>query len=393
MMTMRSVLLVCALCAWCACGCAAVDEGTTDDHGTHAEEDVSEPKVLDRDGLDGVCQPGQVKSSKGVCSAPLLTTKGADLEDCDGARESGKCTIASSTPLCTHKVVVTCENIDKSNPEALCTKEGKTCMISAAVGQKTATVGNLQTSDPNTNCLAAAGGGGVSGACGQKLDTGLTAVGGAGQDGQSPTGGTSHGALSETGTLDTSPLREDTKNGDLLEHQRGRINPPVEKQLIRRTQDTAAAGQQGPHSPSDDHQDRGTSEGREVTTASPNATTSSPSSHLPTADHTDEKGDDTVLNNIGKSGSDGATVTVKKNNAPSDAAGAGAKDEEGAGTQGSSESASVSAGASEATGSKPTPNAPADENVKDTKNADSSVSPVWVHAPLLLLTLCAVTAV
>ncbi|KEG09860.1 hypothetical protein DQ04_04521010 [Trypanosoma grayi] len=53
------------------------------------------------------------------------------------------------------------------------------------------------------------------------------------------------------------------------------------------------------------------------------------------------------------------------------------------------------AAVSEATNSNPatTAAAPEVENVKDTKNADSSVSPVWVHAPLLLLTLFAVTAV
>ncbi|KEG08368.1 hypothetical protein DQ04_07351010 [Trypanosoma grayi] len=40
-----------------------------------------------------------------------------------------------------------------------------------------------------------------------------------------------------------------------------------------------------------------------------------------------------------------------------------------------------------------TSSSPVPEEAKDTKNADSSVSPVWVHAPLLLLTLFAVTAV
>ncbi|KEG07132.1 hypothetical protein DQ04_10791020 [Trypanosoma grayi] len=38
-------------------------------------------------------------------------------------------------------------------------------------------------------------------------------------------------------------------------------------------------------------------------------------------------------------------------------------------------------------------NNPVVQNLKDTKNADSSVSLVWLHAPLLLLTLFAVTAV
>ncbi|KEG05707.1 hypothetical protein DQ04_19151000 [Trypanosoma grayi] len=38
-------------------------------------------------------------------------------------------------------------------------------------------------------------------------------------------------------------------------------------------------------------------------------------------------------------------------------------------------------------------NNPVAEKDKDTKNADSSVSSVWVHAPLLLLTLFAVAAV
>ncbi|KEG07652.1 hypothetical protein DQ04_09181040 [Trypanosoma grayi] len=48
--------------------------------------------------------------------------------------------------------------------------------------------------------------------------------------------------------------------------------------------------------------------------------------------------------------------------------------------------------APEVTSNQPS-DTPVANTAKDTKNTDSSVSPVWVHAPLLLLTLFAVTAV
>ncbi|KEG06534.1 hypothetical protein DQ04_13451000 [Trypanosoma grayi] len=65
---------------------------------------------------------------------------------------------------------------------------------------------------------------------------------------------------------------------------------------------------------------------------------------------------------------------------------------EAAATHGQSGSSSTTAGISDATDSNPATTA-AVEKVNDTKNADSSVSPVWVHAPLLLVALFAVTAV
>ncbi|KEG07131.1 hypothetical protein DQ04_10791010 [Trypanosoma grayi] len=55
-------------------------------------------------------------------------------------------------------------------------------------------------------------------------------------------------------------------------------------------------------------------------------------------------------------------------------------------------SPTASSSTPEATNDKTSSN-PVAENIKTTNNADSSVSPVWVHAPLLLLALFAVTAV
>ncbi|KEG06399.1 hypothetical protein DQ04_14111020 [Trypanosoma grayi] len=46
----------------------------------------------------------------------------------------------------------------------------------------------------------------------------------------------------------------------------------------------------------------------------------------------------------------------------------------------------------EATNNNPS-DTPGAQTARETKNADSSVSPVWVHAPLLLLTFLAVAAV
>ncbi|KEG05746.1 hypothetical protein DQ04_18771000 [Trypanosoma grayi] len=72
---------------------------------------------------------------------------------------------------------------------------------------------------------------------------------------------------------------------------------------------------------------------------------------------------------------------------------AGENSAEAAATQGSSGSAFTNADTNGAPNDQSTPDATAAENVKDTKNSDSSVSPVCVHAPLLLLAFLAVAAV
>ncbi|KEG05625.1 hypothetical protein DQ04_19891000 [Trypanosoma grayi] len=67
-------------------------------------------------------------------------------------------------------------------------------------------------------------------------------------------------------------------------------------------------------------------------------------------------------------------------------------DTQGDVVQSQSPSASTSTGSTEPTDNKVS-NSPSTDKDQDTKNTDSSVSPVWVHAPLLLLALLAVTAV
>ncbi|KEG06397.1 hypothetical protein DQ04_14111000 [Trypanosoma grayi] len=81
-----------------------------------------------------------------------------------------------------------------------------------------------------------------------------------------------------------------------------------------------------------------------------------------------------------------------RNGEPSESTPQAAVEQSGA-VQSQASPTSTSRSATEATGSSQPSSSPSTDKGQDTKTADSSVSPVWVHAPLLLLALFAVAAV
>ncbi|KEG05609.1 hypothetical protein DQ04_20051000 [Trypanosoma grayi] len=103
------------------------------------------------------------------------------------------------------------------------------------------------------------------------------------------------------------------------------------------------------------------------------------------SDETSNTNNDSEVTNVAPAGGDSspgdATTTAVDHSSEAPA------------TQTPTEASSAASGVSDASDTKPSTTTAAVETINNTKNADSSVSPVWVHAPLLLLTLFAVTAV
>ncbi|KEG05640.1 hypothetical protein DQ04_19771000 [Trypanosoma grayi] len=480
-MTMRCVLLVCALCAWCACGCEAGEDRITDSSGSAVEQLSSAAEGGLPGAAAGLCPPPCGKGGEKGCRCVDAGGNAVVSDGCKGgAPVSERCKDGTLSPPCKDEKDEACKlSSPVTLPEAVVQRGGVTCKpqevpcssvladgsgTEAAVttcvkpenvsecpnGQRIVSVGPESPRDTNVRSDVVSGTNkSIDSTCAgsetpcvlpqaqpqpklpgredENLQRGAECEGHItgcppGPTGQpaneecltspqkcsttsSPTGGTTGqgGGLSTSGTLSTDLSTESRGAGNLLDPQtKGKrkgdkdSNDQDQKQLgglesTHVSQQTTPPGKQRAREIlSGSGQGGKASDG--VLEAISQSTVSHPSNEVSTK--TKLKGSDQAPTNDKKGPRLTDAVNGETDSTAADATSiAGEAGTEPAETQNLSGPASTSTGASEATDSNPSTTVTETENVKDTKNTDSSVSPVWVHAPLLLVALFAVAAV
>ncbi|KEG06675.1 hypothetical protein DQ04_12791000 [Trypanosoma grayi] len=434
MMTMRCVLLVSALCAWCACGCLALNElrivevSNIGGYAVMAEVvSVAKPDLPS-------CPSGGGKTGES-CIVTYKESQAEKAVACTAEDQPSGCKTLKVLDACKEKKPLECQDSDGIVSVVTCTDEAvKNCTISKKVvpereGSSTEGDGrdSLGPSGGNLNCPK------VQGADNKQCVSEVAgSLQGATREGVEHSGPGAHvgGALEHraegekdlglNSAVDASCTSSPSESCGIQTGNRLNKGKEIVPQLQPQqpVENAEGGGELGRF---------GTNEGTgiEQTQRKKSGYGRVGGVDSKTANLSDEKNNkatihaDSTQGNSGGEISGGSESTNREElssgvSPPAEHTSAGDSTPEdhyntkripGSASHGEGEQTVTveapaplipsSPSASEATDSKSstTAAAPEVENVKDTKNADSSVSLVWVHALLLLLTLFAVAAV
>ncbi|KEG06440.1 hypothetical protein DQ04_13921000 [Trypanosoma grayi] len=405
-MTMRCVLLVCALCAWCACGCAAEGDDLV---GGLPDGDLKESSA--KSGSDNpqdplkVCSPGAVDNSGAVCPVADQRENALVRDDCTNQPDTPKCKVAAVPSPCKEKNPPGCKNPESRDSVALCTETEGSCRDAADTGLERG-IPDRQQIPASVECRETDVGAAATPTCvragKQEREERLEEEPGGEKDNDGEQGNTGlrhetqHNAAGEGDGQSNPQLglqakqkddsekqvkeKEDERDGRGVKKEKAEVPESKQKLLT-----PVKTGEHVDKTPASGRPEGSHRQGSQADTGDVDAMTSEASSPHRTAGKKDEKTKDdskptTIFNTVsggehtdnGFSAGDFKTATEANNN---------------------QQDVSTSTVVTEVTHSNTAATAPAVENVKDTKNVDSSVSPVWVHPPLLLVALFAVTAV
>ncbi|KEG05783.1 hypothetical protein DQ04_18461000, partial [Trypanosoma grayi] len=362
-MTMRCVLLVCALCAWCACGCAASTDGAGGHDLLQPQESSSQSKVDSSDDVRNECSQTEGDAAEG-CGGSGLTDGRLVDDGCN--KDEGplreECKTVSPPPSCEPKEAERCQKPADPATGVVCKETGGKCGNSAKAGQLETELNEQQISTAQVVCSDNEVVSGDPPKCVSKEkvvhqeNLGTRTDGLNGGVGESHRGGsgskepvTSQRPTSERSDAPNTPAsnlgEKDVGNRKVIS-ETGRKADIVQKEKDLKQDENVKDGALK------DNAQTAVSEG------APAENESSPAD---------------------------ASTAPESGNTPPGTMASGANTGGETPNLGSSGSSSMKAGSDEATDNKPATAASPVENVKDTKNVDSSLSPVWVHAPLLLL--------
>ncbi|KEG05646.1 hypothetical protein DQ04_19701000 [Trypanosoma grayi] len=430
MMTMRSVLLMCALCAWCACGCAALEEQRRAEFPGVGGYAVMTQGVESLE-TGGESCPGATTASGGVCSAAKTQTPVVKSASCTETNMSDECKAQNDLRLCKEEGSDDCKDTPAIGTGEPCRDTTKQTCSTAQQVKPEGIVGSNSVDDPSHTT------GGDDDTCPDKKPkvNGSCAVAG----GESPpeiagkTVDLSDGALpredtpqhssgrvvddsGKTGTdgrCDSSTVPKCTTPSGETQHNNTPLQPQPHpgqgetgggnlkngRKNVGDTDNSLELQKRADGIVGDISRAKADLPAEKGKNAKENTDANS------SRDKMDNQVTDSPTSTKGKETSSDVLPTAAQNPAaessgenpstqqPAKHIALQGTDEQDHSKQLQSFSESSSTRDTETTSTKPR-DSPVPKNAdKDTKNEDSSVSPVWVHAPLLLLTLFAVMAV